>query len=67
LSVVGYKDCEIQMIGRCPPKPNMFMQYIQQHLSSFLARITANMNTVSCFMIMEGTEVTENLYGLIVH
>ncbi|KAL7525436.1 hypothetical protein ACHAXR_001004, partial [Thalassiosira sp. AJA248-18] len=67
LALAGYKDREIQKMGRWAPKSTSFMEYIQQQLSTFSAGMATQMSQVARFTNMEGTTVREDLRGPTIH
>ena len=66
LALAGFEDREIIKMDPWAPKSNTFMQYIQQQLSTFSARMSTAMSKVAGFTNVEGSVEKEDLRVAIV-
>ena len=55
LKLVGHTDVEIRKMGRWAPRSQVFLEYIQQQLSTFSQGMAAKMSKIDTFTNMEGT------------
>ena len=54
MKLSGHSEDEIIKLGRWAPKSTLFLEYIQQQLSTFLAGMAEKMSKIKQFTNMEG-------------